>query len=913
MSQSTSKGEKNHFSSNRDPRYCRPRVRYVSSDSDDLDEDKTQPMSISDKSPASDCTTLLNNIQTTSQIYDLDPETGASGTRDDTEHTTRTHVTLTAEQSVLNDDTFHHSDLSQPAHKSRMRWTRIKMINLLYAYFMATKIDTDRKNYTSRLKAIWNDEFDHEKLEGPRLSTQVRSILKRNVFSDIEIEQIKQNVRNTSKDCTDMINPCLPETTRIDVTDEKDENISIDQIKKNYDMYRNKYDQVLARNRPSIPKIPYNIKSKKIVEIVNENMEQEFQKSKSLIDTHSMIYCAALTVCTMLNIVINEKKSSHTVTWKKQEPPWKMRLENKIKSIRKNIGIIDQYYRCNFKVSEYVRNKVYDICYKAKIKYWTPNFLQVLREHLDFLKQKVASLGLRIKKYNKRTKRYHQNKLFRNNQKKFYRNLTNEKMLHNKNPPSNNTLYEFWEKLWGTEKSYNINAQWIKDEEQRMNLVPDMIQFKIDEHDIKNAVKYVHNWKSPGNEKIQNYWYKYFTSAHSIIAKQFQECIEDPTKMPLFFTEGSTYLLPKNVNIENPANYRPITCLPTVYKLFTSIIKTKIYKHVTQNNILAPEQVGCRNMSFGSKELLTIDSIISKQVTKNKRNVSVAWIDYLKAYDSIPHTWLIKVLEIYKVHPNIVKFLKATMKHWNTELIIKLPNKTILKTQKICFKTGIFQGDSLSGLWFCLALNPLSHILNQQSYGYKLNSSEKSKLTHLFYMDDLKLYSQNENQLHSQIEIVNKVSKDINMEFGTTKCKILNVKRGKIQLGGNVKLMDDTEIHSLEENETYKYLGIQQNLNINESDIKKHFSNMFIKRVKMIMNTELYAKYKVLAINTWAIPVIGYTFGIVNWSATDLKDLNRKVRTTMTKFRSHHPHSAVERIYLPRSKGGRGLIDIETY
>ena len=56
---------------------------------------------------------------------------------------------------------------------------------------------------------------------------------------------------------------------------------------------------------------------------------------------------------------------------------------------------------------------------------------------------------------------------------------------------------------------------------------------------------------------------------------------------------------------------------------------------------------------------------------------------------------------------------------------------------------GIFQGDSLSPLLFCLALNALSEILQSTSYGYKLRSG--TLVQHLLYMDDLKLYGRNEN------------------------------------------------------------------------------------------------------------------------------------------------------------------------
>lgn len=84
-----------------------------------------------------------------------------------------------------------------------------------------------------------------------------------------------------------------------------------------------------------------------------------------------------------------------------------------------------------------------------------------------------------------------------------------------------------------------------------------------------------------------------------------------------------------------------------------------------------------------------------------------------------------------------------------------------------------------------------------------------------------------------------------------------------------------------------------------------------MKKVNTVLTTELNAKNKIQAINAWAIPFLMYTFGILTWSKTDLQNLNRKVRMALYNNRSHHIHSATERLYLPRKEGGRGLLDLQ--
>ena len=52
------------------------------------------------------------------------------------------------------------------------------------------------------------------------------------------------------------------------------------------------------------------------------------------------------------------------------------------------------------------------------------------------------------------------------------------------------------------------------------------------------------------------------------------------------------------------------------------------------------------------------------------RNLSTAWIDYRKAFDSVPHTWTLKVLQMYKISTTIINFLTTSMKLWKTNLYL---------------------------------------------------------------------------------------------------------------------------------------------------------------------------------------------------------------------------------------------------
>ena len=124
----------------------------------------------------------------------------------------------------------------------------------------------------------------------------------------------------------------------------------------------------------------------------------------------------------------------------------------------------------------------------------------------------------------------------------------------------------------------------------------------------------------------------------------------------------------------------------------------------------------------------------------------MAWIDYRKAYDSVPHSWILESLKLYKVDNNILKFIKTSMNHWSTKLHSN--NKEIAEVD---IKCGIYQGDSLSPLLFCIALNLLSNLIAKTRYGYKFRSG--ATINHLMYMDDIKLYAKHEHDIDSLIHL----------------------------------------------------------------------------------------------------------------------------------------------------------------
>ena len=82
--------------------------------------------------------------------------------------------------------------------------------------------------------------------------------------------------------------------------------------------------------------------------------------------------------------------------------------------------------------------------------------------------------------------------------------------------------------------------------------------------------------------------------------------------MPCWLNRGRTALLQKAKSKGNIAsNYRPITCLPLMWKLLTGVIADQIYGRIDQQKLLPEEQRGCRNRSRGTINFLYIDRAVN--------------------------------------------------------------------------------------------------------------------------------------------------------------------------------------------------------------------------------------------------------------------------------------------------------------
>ena len=133
-------------------------------------------------------------------------------------------------------------------------------------------------------------------------------------------------------------------------------------------------------------------------------------------------------------------------------------------------------------------------------------------------------------------------------------------------------------------------------------------------------------------------WYKKLTFYRPLLTKLFTESFKGELQLPCWLTTASTVLQPKNDQTHIVKNYRPIALLNIMHKIYTSCLNTFLNVHLMNNNIITPEQARGKQGVWGTTEQLLINKTIVNDAKQKRRNLITVWLDYKKAFDSIPHT-----------------------------------------------------------------------------------------------------------------------------------------------------------------------------------------------------------------------------------------------------------------------------------
>lgn len=257
--------------------------------------------------------------------------------------------------------------------------------------------------------------------------------------------------------------------------------------------------------------------------------------------------------------------------------------------------------------------------------------------------------------------------------------------------------------------------------------------------------------------------------------------------------------------IDNPLtekDYRPISILCALSKIFESIISNQLNEYLTQQNLLCPLQSGYRKTCSTVTALIKIDNDIRESLDKKMITI-MALLDFSKAFDTIDHRLLCaKLKQYFHLHHLSVKLIESYLEQ--RLQYVEFNNR---KSDLISIFSGVPQGSILGPLLFSMYINDLPLVLSFCKF-------------HL-YADDCQLYIS--GALMDISDIVSNINSDIRnilqwceqngltLNAKKTQTIVFRTKRTKLPNLPLVQVGEDKIVYS----EVVKNLGLLMDSNLN--------------------------------------------------------------------------------------------------
>ena len=239
-----------------------------------------------------------------------------------------------------------------------------------------------------------------------------------------------------------------------------------------------------------------------------------------------------------------------------------------------------------------------------------------------------------------------------------------------------------------------------------------------------------------------------------------------------------------------PGNYRPVSLTSILCKMFETFIRRALYTHLVNNKLLSESQFGfCQGRSCVSQLLITLSEWLAD--LDNNLPVDVAYLDFKKAFDSVPHQRLLKKLEGYGITGNIYSWIEDFLKDRTQFVSI---NGT--KSERVPVTSGVPQGSVLGPTLFIYFINDLPSV---------------TQCRNKIFADDTKPYQAIKSvsdQITLQVSIDDMVDWSVRwlLFFNGDKCSILHLGRNNPKYDYTIKHGDS--VQSLRETISEKDLGV---------------------------------------------------------------------------------------------------------
>ena len=260
---------------------------------------------------------------------------------------------------------------------------------------------------------------------------------------------------------------------------------------------------------------------------------------------------------------------------------------------------------------------------------------------------------------------------------------------------------------------------------------------------------------------------------------------------PLIWKKANVVPIHKKDKKSDLNNYRPVSLLSTVAKVFERIIFKHVYNYLRENFILCDNQSGFLPGRSTTTQLVEVYHHLSSAVDKNKE-IRIIFLDISKAFDKVWHTGLLYKLQKIGISGKLLDWFNSYLKNHLQRVTI---NGTCSGWEIVL--SGVPQGSVLGPLLFLIYI---TDICNQTNY---CNVRLFALNTCLFIeIDDRK---RTVDLINSDLDNISRWARDWLITFSPTKTKSLIISnKSDSELNPPIKFND----HFLEEVDNYKYLGL---------------------------------------------------------------------------------------------------------